>query len=366
MIDALNCDYLELAIRDAGKDGIVKVNNFQEYYDKEGHHSAINTDNNATGMFAQYVSKAGLKMKGIVKDYNIWCAEVEKRTRSYHDKKTSIVMSSYGHPEECEMAIDGIVKNTTVPFELIVVNNMYHDRDINNKTVEMLKEKYADGKINCLVILQDNLGDMGAINQGILRASGHDICVVNNDIIPSKYWLQAMLDCARQEQTAGLVSGRTNSITGSQIVHDCPSNEMVRSNPNMVKLFSDPWCAQHELGWWKVTRIRSFVMLMTRTFLDNCEGLDMRYGMGNYDDDDVCMQALTSGMGVFVVDDCYVHHWGSLSFGENMDEFKSTLKVNLDKFKEKWMAHEHMMKTVLDNDIPIKAIKQDLVSWRLH
>ena len=48
--------------------------------------------------------------------------------------------------------------------------------------------------------------------------------------------------------------------------------------------------------------------------LDQIGGFDERYGLGFFDDDDLCVRARTAGFRLLVALDVFVHHFGSRTF----------------------------------------------------
>lgn len=368
MIDPFRIsDPFEFALRvESQEKDKITVSNWKEFFDIQKD-SVVNLDETPEGMLKNYASKAGLRLKSVVSDYGNYVVEVEKRKRVGKYPKTSIVMSSYGHPKECKLAIDSIHKCTHVPFELIVSNNPHPNAEASEEVLQMLHQYEKDMMIDRLILNERNLGDMGALNEGMKYASGEFVCVVNNDIITCEHWLRNMLEVFIQENDCGLCSGRTRNITGVQAVFNGPPNEMVQGNQELLKYFNQVWQHQHHMGWWKFPRIRSMVMVIRKEDMDEIGGLDMRYGMGNYDDDDMCVAVGHIGKSVYVCDDSYVHHWGSLSFNEDGKAFNKSLDENRKKFIDKWKNVEPVLmeKVIGCEQRPVKN-KQDLITWQLQ
>lgn len=70
--------------------------------------------------------------------------------------------------------------------------------------------------------------------------------------------------------------------------------------------------------------------------LDEIGGFDLRFGLGNFEDDDLCMRAAVAGWTARVAADAYVHHFGSRTFiAEDIDYQESLLK-NWHIFVDAW------------------------------
>ncbi|MGD9363944.1 MAG: tetratricopeptide repeat protein, partial [Desulfobacterales bacterium] len=77
-------------------------------------------------------------------------------------------------------------------------------------------------------------------------------------------------------------------------------------------------------------------MLIKRTVIDKIGGMDNRYGLGNFEDDDFSLRATIAGFQSWIARDCFIHHFGHRTFiGEKVDLSKS-LHKNWAIFKDKW------------------------------
>ena len=86
-----------------------------------------------------------------------------------------------------------IKQYTKLPYELILIDNgSIHGQD--------LLEEYAD----VLISNKENLGFAKAVNQGIRRATGEWICVVNNDILIYEGWLEALIKTFEDNENCGI------------------------------------------------------------------------------------------------------------------------------------------------------------------
>jgi len=79
-----------------------------------------------------------------------------------------------------------------------------------------------------------------------------------------------------------------------------------------------------------------FCVLISRSVIEEIGGLDARFGLGNFEDDDFCLRAAIAGFRCVIASDCFVHHFGSRTFaGERIDRDRLILD-NWELFKEKW------------------------------
>ena len=68
--------------------------------------------------------------------------------------------------------------------------------------------------------------------------------------------------------------------------------------------------------------------------------LDEGFGLGFFDDDDLCLRARKAGFRLVIALDCYVHHFGSRTFRALGIDTAKHLQSNLDRYRQKWGDEE--------------------------
>ncbi|MGG7151277.1 glycosyltransferase family 2 protein [Clostridium neonatale] len=64
--------------------------------------------------------------------------------------------------------------------------------------------------------------------------------------------------------------------------------------------------------------------------------LDEIFTPGNYKDDHISFRILLAGYKLLLCKDSYIHHFLSVSYSQKPDKYKNLLKLNSNKFKQKW------------------------------
>ena len=77
---------------------------------------------------------------------------------------------------------------------------------------------------------------------------------------------------------------------------------------------------------------------MKREVYERLGGLDERFGLGFFDDDDLAERARLAGYSLAVARDLFIHHFGSRSFVGNGIDAGKLLEENAEKFAAKWGA----------------------------
>ena len=75
---------------------------------------------------------------------------------------------------------------------------------------------------------------------------------------------------------------------------------------------------------------------MKREVYEAIGGLDERFGLGFFDDDDLAERARRAGFELAVAHDLFVHHFGSRTFVGNGIDAGKLLDENSAKFAAKW------------------------------
>ena len=79
-----------------------------------------------------------------------------------------------------------------------------------------------------------------------------------------------------------------------------------------------------------------FCLLMKRAVYEAIGGLDERFGLGFFDDDDLAERARRAGFELAVAHDLFVHHFGSRTFQGNGIDAEGCSTRTADKFAAKW------------------------------
>ena len=100
--------------------------------------------------------------------------------------------------------------------------------------------------------------------------------------------------------------------------------------------FARRWRDEHRGQWFTVPKLSGFCLLMKRAVYDKIGGLDERFGLGFFDDDDLAERARRAGFELAVAHDLFVHHFGSRTFAGNGIDAGKLLDENAGRFADKW------------------------------
>ena len=288
------------------------------------------------------------------------CKSVNSITNEYYRSKsnvTSIIILVHNQLKYTKKCIESIIKYTGCSFELIVIDNGSTDGtkryleemsiNLNNKcSPELMKKK--DSKVEGVSLKQShnkscrrfkviynlqNIGFAAGNNQGIEMAQGDYVLLMNNDVVVTPGWLERLINCAENHPKAGIIGPRSNYVSGPQLVKEVEYNTV---NLEGLNDFAKQFATKNYQKSSQTIRVVGFCMLIKKQVIEKIGGLDSRYGLGNFEDDDFSLRAAISGFESWVAEDCFIHHFGSRTFaGANID-YKESLETNWELFKEKW------------------------------
>jgi len=245
-----------------------------------------------------------------------------------------LVCNQIAYTRKC---MESIIKHTNVPFELIVVDNASTDGTLQYLESE-LSQLMPEDRLR-IIKNNENLGFAKGNNQGIAASRGDYVMFLNNDVVVTPGWLSKMMVCAEKRPMVGIVGPKSNCVSGPQLVENVSYDT---SNLNGLEIFASEFAENNSGKATPFNRLVGFCMLIKRAVINKIGGLDGRYGLGNFEDNDFCLRALLAGYELYIAQDCFVHHFGNRTFiGEQID-YSESLNQNWEIFKKKWEIPEDL------------------------
>jgi GT2 family glycosyltransferase/Tfp pilus assembly protein PilF len=237
----------------------------------------------------------------------------------------SIIILCCNELEYTRQCLESVLRWTRPPYELILVDNGSTDG-----TLEYLRTIEGPPVRVQVIRNESNLGYSAGCNQALARSSGRYLVFLNNDTIVTEGWLDRLIAWALHEPRVGLVGPVTNAATEPQQV-----------SADYADLAGLPEFAarrrQEKAGHAsRVDRLTGFCLLVRREVFEQVGNFDEQFGLGFFDDDDLCVRAREAGFHLLVAEDVFVHHFGNRTFrGLGIDCTKQIVS-NFERFKNKW------------------------------
>lgn len=244
--------------------------------------------------------------------------------------RVSIVMLSWNAPEYTKIALESIRTHTCGDYEIIIVDN-----GSGSETTQWLQtlsdpSRGSEQSVN-VIFNAANRGYAGGNNQGMAAASGDYVVLLNNDVVVTEGWLDGLLSAFERIPALGVSAPRSNIIAGDQVVLDASY-----TNLDQMHEYAARRRARYRGRGYMTDRAIGLCLCIDRRVIEEIGGIDERFGVGNFEDDDFCMRVRAAGYQIHVCDDVFIHHFGSKTFAANKVDWQATMRENWTKFASKW------------------------------
>ena len=240
----------------------------------------------------------------------------------------SLIIPCCNQLEYTRQCLESVLRHTRQPYELVLVDNGSSDG-----TLAYLEEVRRRRRPARTVVIRNetNRGFVAGCNQALEEAKGQYVVFLNNDTIVTPGWLQGLIGWLLKEwPNAGLVGPVSNGAMDAQCIRpgytdlaDLDAFAAGRRHAFAGKMLAVP-------------RLTGFCLLIRREVLERLGKLDERYGMGFFEDDDLCVRAREAGYRLLIALDVYIHHFGNRTFQELGLDTRQRLEANFELFRAKW------------------------------
>ncbi|MFH1890372.1 MAG: glycosyltransferase family 2 protein [Candidatus Kuenenbacteria bacterium] len=230
--------------------------------------------------------------------------------------KLSIIIVSWNVREYLKKCLESIFKHTQdIDFEVIVVDNASKDN-----SAEMVQDKFPEAN---LIANKKNLGFARANNQGIGKAQGKYILILNDDTELIDNSLKKLIDLMEKNQEW--------AIAGCRLLNSGRSlQKSVRRFPKffdqfliLVKLHHLPFFKKYLNNYLakdfdytrtqQVDQIMGAFMMVRKSVFEKIGKFDEKYFYW-FEEVDLCKRAVDAGLKVFYTPQVSMIHHGGVSF----------------------------------------------------
>ncbi len=215
----------------------------------------------------------------------------------------AVVMVAYRHPALTRLALTSVLRWTAWPaLEVVVVDNASGDG-----TLEACQELARRDRRVRVIANPRNLGFPRAVNQGVEASRGELLAILNNDVVVTPGWGEALAAELLAHPEVGVVGPSTNAA----------GNEArVRAHYASVAELQDfaKRCAAAGRRWLEVWQLGFFCVALRRSLWEEVGGLEEKFGLGYFEDADFCRRVRRRGWRLRCLRHCFVHHEQSAAF----------------------------------------------------
>ncbi|MEQ1821774.1 MAG: glycosyltransferase [Fimbriimonadaceae bacterium] len=236
---------------------------------------------------------------------------------------------------QLQETILGISRYYPGEVEFAVVSN-----GSNQETLELLRQLAAQSPhMVRLVELDRNHGYGVGANKGLdnlWQDAWFDYFgVVNDDVIPSVACTIEMVntfgELAKQGLNPGIIGPMSNKVNGRQQVDVGAFSNLAEMMIRAEKFHRENYDSASQ-----VSQVRGLYFLMSPACLSDIGGFDPRFGLGNFEDDDLNLRCKLAGYTLWLADAAFLYHHGSQTFQKLGIDYASNIERNQQVFAWKW------------------------------
>lgn len=241
-------------------------------------------------------------------------------TKTNRQTKTNIIILTYNKLDYTMTCIESIRANTQRgSYQMIVVDNCSTDGT---------REWLAEQSDIITIFNEENVGFPKGCNQGIKLTTSGDIMLLNNDVIVTENWLDILQDCLHSSDEVGAVGPTDNGVI-----------DVNYGTVDELFDFARAYNNYDSSKWEKRLKLIGFAMLIKRSVVEEVGLIDERFSPGNCEDTDYSFRIIQRGYKIYYCNNVFLHHYGSVSFGEMEEQYSELLDTNRKKFVDKWGFH---------------------------
>jgi len=251
--------------------------------------------------------------------------------------RVSIIIVTYNNLALTKLCLESIIHNTDyLNYEIIVVDN--HSSDGTQDYLRLMTDRCANFNI---IINSENAGFSKANNQGLKKATGEYLILLNNDTVVPPGWLSRLIRHLRDPRI-GLVGPLTN-FAGNESRIDV---NYITWREMMAFVKEHTWQNDGQIS--DIRMLAMFCIALRRDVYEIVGPLDEGFGIGMFEDDDYAERVRRKGYEIICAHDVFVHHFGQASFKKLIENnsYNSIFEENKRRYENKhgvrWFPHKNI------------------------
>ncbi len=256
------------------------------------------------------------------------CEALRIAIRQVHPSVSIIVVcfNNAQYTAECLRSIDAWAWSYPGDIDTIVVDNASSD-----DTPRILREWAASRPKVQIRINPENRGFAAANNEAIRLTRGEVVVFLNNDAYLAPGAIDRLVSHLDPGSGIGLVGPVTNEIGNEARI-----NVSYRQLADMPA-FALEYTGRHGGHVFDIGVCALFCAAIRRDLLANIGGLDERFDIGMFEDDDLAMAVRARGLRVVCAEDAFVHHVGRAAFAQMpIEVYTQLMEGNRRRWETKW------------------------------
>ncbi len=232
----------------------------------------------------------------------------------------SVVIPVYGGREDLRTCLESLDRCRDLLHDVMVVDNGSPDGAC---------EEAERSDFVRVIGNEQNEGFARACNQGIEGTDGEIVLFLNSDTVVPRAGLIRLVEALTASGAVAAAGPLTNYAGhGQQIVPTYTSLET-------LDLFAEDFAAR-EAEDVDTDMLVGFCLAVKRAALREVGPLDERFGLGMFEDNDLCYRLRRAGYRLVIAARSFVHHTGSRTLARMHLDARALLARNERLYREKW------------------------------
>lgn len=236
----------------------------------------------------------------------------------------SIVIPLHGGEADIERCLEAMTEYPSLLHEVIVVDNASPD-GAADKADELCK-RLPNGRV---FRLEENRGFAAGCNHGFAFSAGEVVIYLNSDAVMPRSGLIRLVQSLMASGSIAAAGPLSNSVGHHQLT------ATTYTSFDTLDCFADEF-AQRQAADTDVDMLVGFCLAVRRQAIEEVGGFDEGFGLGTFEDNDLCYRLRRAGWRLVISQRAFVHHEGSMTLRRIVPEPGSLLAKNHARYLAKW------------------------------
>lgn len=268
-------------------------------------------------------------------------------------KPIDIIIPVYNGREFLDPLLESIVKNTLIPYRLLIANDKSTDSNMSKYLADF---KNNNPNIDITVIEnEENLGFVKTVNK-LAKLTKNHFVILNTDTEVPPHWLERIIYPIIAKDNIASVTPFTNAGTICSFPNFLVDNPIFE-NMGVATLDSYFQYVNFERNYVEIPTAVGFCMAINKKVYDKIGLFDEIFGKGYGEENDWSMRALKAGYKNIIVPNLFVYHKHGGSFPS--EEKKKLMENNLKLLEKKHSNYFLLVENFIEKD-PLEHIRDIL------
>lgn len=232
----------------------------------------------------------------------------------------SVVIPHHSDLDGLRACLESLLKCDDLLNEIVIVDNG-SDHGLDGSVRRSNKTD--------VIRLEENVGFPKACNVGFAQTTGNVVIFLNDDTIVPRLGLIELLRSLSSSGSVGAAGPYTNNSGHSQKI------AATYTSLSNLDLFAEDF-ATRKAPDTETDMLVGFCLAVKRSVLNEVGGFDEEFGLGTFEDNDLCYRMRRAGYKLLISAKSFIHHQGSQTLAKVVRSPRALLNRNQELFIRKW------------------------------